>query len=126
MEKRKFRMRKPKAHRCHKNSQSRFSFKKAGWEEKSPETKRLYSSKKWQELRKYILSRHPLCFFDNHPATELHHIEPVKEHPEKFFEVNNLMPLCDECHEKVNQAYRRGIEPEVIFPKNMRLKYDVS
>lgn len=33
-------------------------------------------------------------------ATMAHHIQTVKEHPEKAFLVSNLRALCDACHNK--------------------------
>ncbi len=101
------------------------SGKKWNWENvHSPEIKKMFSSKQWQQLRNWVLMKHPLCFIDgcNNPATEVHHIKPVRFFIELFFVISNLAPLCDDCHEKVNSAYRRGIDPEILFPKERRLE----
>ena len=33
-------------------------------------------------------------------ATTVHHIIPIKEHPELMLELSNLVSLCDPCHNK--------------------------
>ena len=38
-----------------------------------------------------------------------------------FFELSNLAPICEDCHKKVFSAYKRGIEPEMIFPVEKRV-----
>jgi 5-methylcytosine-specific restriction endonuclease McrA len=87
-----------------------------------PEVSKLLSSKRWRDLRMYVFNHHPLCVLCERPAQELHHIDPVRKNMPLFFRVDNLAPLCEECHAKVNSAYRRGIKPEVLFPKNRRLE----
>jgi len=67
---------------------------------------RFYRSSEWQILRKWILSRHPLCekCIDNDritPATELHHKIDIKDDPSKRLDTNNLQPLCKKCHDDI-------------------------
>lgn len=87
-----------------------------------PQVSKLLGSKRWKDLREFVLRKHPLCVMCERPAMELHHIEPIRQNLALVFRVENLAPLCEECHVKVNSAYRRGIEPEVLFPKNRRLE----
>lgn len=42
-------------------------------------------------------------------ATLVHHIKPLREHPELAYERSNLMPLCHDCHERI---HKRGIYAE--------------
>ena len=72
----------------------------------SPEQKeadRLRSSMRWQRLRDRVLQREPLCRLCYRKglvvmAAEVDHIEPIRDAPERAFDVNNLQPLCKRCH----------------------------
>jgi len=75
------------------------------------------SSARWQKLREYILSRTPFCHVCRHPATVVHHIVMATHNSDLFFKESNLCPLCDECHKKIHDAYRRGYKPEQLFNK---------
>ena len=63
-----------------------------------------YKNKRWKHLRREVLSdQHGECqmckdkgLFE--PATMVHHIKYVKDHPELALTKSNLMALCDECH----------------------------
>ena len=35
-----------------------------------------------------------------HRATMVHHIEPIEERPDLALRLDNLVSLCDECHNK--------------------------
>ena len=72
----------------------------------------LYSSGRWQKLRAQVLTENPLCFFDEKIATQVHHIHRGDEN---FFRIDNLVSICDECHDKVNSAYRRKIDKTILF-----------
>ena len=87
---------------------------KDGW--KTPENavySRLRSSGRWQAVREQVLNQSPLCVFCEHPADQVHHIDHADI--DRFFDVTNLASICEECHRKVNDAYRRGIKPEILF-----------
>lgn len=79
-------------------------------EREKTEAQRIRSSARWQRLRGLIRSRQPLCAdpFRTHategriePATEVHHIAPVWQRPELAFAMSNLMPVCRDCHERL-------------------------
>jgi len=41
----------------------------------------------------------------------LHHLLPVEKFPERFWDMDNLKPLCKKCHNKVHwslYAYRKS------------------
>lgn len=86
------------------------------------------SSARYQRLRNYAFAIHPLCMVcGEYPAEELHHIEPADERPDLFFELSNYAPVCarrgNRCHDKVkNLKKSRNIDPDMIFPKDKRLK----
>lgn len=66
-------------------------------------------------MRKIVLSSEPLCRICGHAANEAHHIIEASKDADKFFELENLVSLCEECHKKVHAAYRRGVGPEILF-----------
>jgi len=76
----------------------------------------LRSSECWQRLREAVLSEHPFCPICRHPAAEVHHVKAAAEHEELFFDQSNLVGLCEECHEKLHAAQRRGITIDILFP----------
>jgi len=52
------------------------------------------------------LREYPLCYNCQAVgilefADMVHHVKPVKEHPELAFSMDNLMSLCNACHNKV-------------------------
>jgi len=68
----------------------------------SKEENRLYSSRKWRNLRKQVLTEEPLCRQCKKngritEATVVDHIHSVRLGG-KFFDRNNLQPLCMSCH----------------------------
>lgn len=64
-----------------------------------------YQGVAWRRVRIQALERsHYLCqncLRENRitPATEVHHILPLEEHPELALVLDNLEPLCWRCHE---------------------------
>ncbi len=60
----------------------------------------------WQKLRERILAEQPLCVDCLEttgrptPAVEVHHIEGIQAAPHKRLDPQNLVPLCEDCHDK--------------------------
>lgn len=77
------------------------------------EERKLHSSKRWQEFRKIILTETPLCYFCEGLASEVHRIDP--KNIDLFFDRDNAVALCSECHSLINSAYKRGIDPQILF-----------
>lgn len=69
---------------------------------RNKETDRFYHSRAWKELSKRILLKANAigqgCAVCHGLATEVHHIEEVKDCPEKRLDESNLIPLCTKCH----------------------------
>ena len=69
---------------------------------------------RWQRLRKKVLKQHNhLCVnpFGLHKdilkeATEVHHILTAEEYKEYFYNQNNLIPLCEDCHKEAHRLLR--------------------
>lgn len=73
----------------------------------------LYKSKRWQQLRKAQLSKHPYCQCPHHegkrvPGNIVDHITPHKGDTRLFFDPNNLQTLTKTCHDKFKQSEERG------------------
>ena len=68
-----------------------------------------YQSKEWRILRRFMLSKEPLC---DHclnkdritPASEVHHKRDIQYAPQLRLDVNNLTTLCKECHSKITAS----------------------
>ncbi|MEG0146244.1 MAG: HNH endonuclease [Clostridia bacterium] len=44
------------------------------------------------------------------PATMVHHIIPVEERPDLGYDLNNLVALCDTCHNRRHPEKGAGTE----------------
>ncbi len=68
----------------------------------------LYKTQKWQRLRERVLRRDEyMCrecrrYGRTTPATTVHHIYPVEEHPEWKLASWNLISLCISCHDAMH------------------------
>lgn len=81
---------------------------------------RLRSSARWQNLREVVLCENPLCAMCERPAYEVHHVKDAARHEDLFFDQSNLIGLCEECHEKLHAAQKRGITIDILFPNLKR------
>lgn len=67
-----------------------------------------YNSKRWEKKRKLILKRdNYICqwckrYGKNKQAKVVHHIKHVDEYPELTYTNDNLISLCDACHNKAH------------------------
>ncbi len=65
-----------------------------------------YKSPEWKKARAAAIARaNGLCLdcIDRgviQQAEMVHHIKPLREHPELALEPSNLRPLCNKCHGK--------------------------
>ena len=65
-----------------------------------------YHSPAWRKVRLAALRRdgylcqHCLRQGRATPATEVHHVKELEDYPELALDVNNLLSLCWDCHEK--------------------------
>lgn len=77
-----------------------------------------YKTKKWQKLRRYVLMRDKyLCQLEVRygkriDAEVVHHIFPVEEYPELFFNADNLISLSKKAHNKMHDRMTDEITPE--------------
>lgn len=55
---------------------------------------------RWSQFRRRYLREHPVCVMCGRLATEVDHIIPFKGDKAKIFDLDNLQPLCHECHSR--------------------------
>lgn len=73
-------------------------------------SRKFYDSARWRRVRLVAMQRdHYQCQHCLHNdrmitiATEVHHIQELKDYPEKGLDLDNLVSLCWKCHEKTKQ-----------------------
>ena len=62
--------------------------------------------RRWQRLRLMKLARCPLCECGQ-PATEVHHIVPVRHSGRVLVRLDELEAMCKSCHSKRTAAHGR-------------------
>jgi 5-methylcytosine-specific restriction protein A len=88
-------------------------YKKVKKVSRNKELQKVYNCKRWKNLRLYKLSLNPcceICLKENKyiPAVEVHHIVKFSlfegnERIEKAYNINNLMSVCEDCHQKIHK-----------------------
>ena len=62
----------------------------------------LYSTAKWRRLKRQILKENPYCsrcgIGEKDSVLEVHHIIPPRGAEDLFFDENNLISICQQCH----------------------------
>lgn len=89
-------------------------------------SKPFYHSAAWKQARTAVLQRdHYLCVCCLRkgkitPARTVHHIEHYANAPDKALDLDNLISLCDACHNQMHperQAHKSDRQP----PPNVRI-----
>ena len=58
-----------------------------------------YNQPKWRNLRKEILDEQKSCYVCNSTLDpHVHHIQNRKEYPDKAYDKDNLIVMCNSCH----------------------------
>ena len=77
-------------------------------------TNPFYKTTAWKKCREAVLAR------DNYlcqrclrsgklkPADVVHHIDPLKDNPDKAFDESNLESVCASCHNRLHPEKGRG------------------
>lgn len=86
-------------------SASRCPACRAEWKAKQPPDPRPSArqrgyDKDWQALRAIFLARNPICAAPgcDRPATDVDHVQSVREAPHRRLDPTNLRPLCHQHH----------------------------
>ena len=79
-----------------------------------------YCSRPWRKLRLVVLEENPFCVFcdslgETKIAKVVDHIIPIVDDWEKRLDIDNLRPLCKECHDNLSHLARRSLPPRT-FP----------
>ena len=75
------------------------------------------STGRYQKARLGFLKKHPLCAECGRQgitkaATDLDHIIPVRDAPDRFWDRTNWQPLCRECHEAKTVEENQEPDPD--------------
>lgn len=79
------------------------------------QTNPFYLDKRWKRKREVILMRDEyLCreckrYGKVTPANTVHHIYTLEEHPQYKLTNDNLLSLCNECHELMHNRFENEI-----------------
>ncbi len=68
---------------------------------------KLRGSNQWKKVRKLVANLQPLCPCGR-PGKSVHHVRMAVMYPKLFFDVSNLVNLCDDCHGEVSKLEREG------------------
>lgn len=91
-----------------------------------------YHSAAWKKVRAAALARDQgmcrdcMALFDAgmtlrpHRATMVHHIEPLEQRPDLALRLDNLISLCDECHNR-RHPEKGGSGEKPTAPPGMRV-----
>ena len=60
----------------------------------------MYQMPQWKELRDRYIAMHPTCESCGGKAEHVHHVKAFRGDIRLFLDVNNLMSLCSNCHNK--------------------------
>jgi len=90
---------------------------------------KFYGRAAWLRAREEALRRdHHLCAAHRArgeltPASMVHHITPLAEAPERGLELDNLMALCEGCHNQLHpeRARARNEENATIAPAGVTI-----
>lgn len=85
------------------------------------------SSRRWYEYARAMRRKYPLCMSPIHneniytPSDCVHHIVPLAADPSLAFVESNTIPLCQECHDKIEEMNRKEVQIEMF--NNWQNKY---
>lgn len=65
----------------------------------------VYRSKRWKSVRFLAKRRDGFACAEcsARGRLEVHHVKPIKTHPELAFELSNLLSLCPSCHARITR-----------------------
>lgn len=86
---------------------------------RNKEQEKVYHTKQWDIAKRQVALRDNslcrLCFSNRSwTASQLvHHIVEVEEDTTLVYSVDNLISLCESCHQQVHAEYRNGNKHEI-------------
>lgn len=93
------------------------NYYKSRVKERDGKYNKFYNSSEWEKVRQVAIVRdHALCQDclkkeEIEPYSTVHHIIPVKDNWYKRLDINNLICLCESCHQKRHNSMKgRGYQ----------------
>ena len=89
-------------------------------------TRKLYHSSRWQKTRAAVVSFYSGIdpYAQKHGKLEyaftVHHIVPAEEDSERFWQLDNLIPLSRSSHDEVHARYRASDEEKKKVQEELR------
>lgn len=81
------------------------------------------SKAKWEEVRNQVLKRDNYkCIVCGKPATQVHHIHLRSKRRDLMYEINNLVSLCDHCHNHQSNENLEWVNKRIARAKGMTLE----
>ncbi len=86
--------------------------------------RKIRGTMRWKRVREMAMNRCPLCFdpFQEHkrfgvvqPTDHIHHVIGINENHLLAFDLENLVGLCVQCHNKIESMERNGKETKHYF-----------
>jgi 5-methylcytosine-specific restriction endonuclease McrA len=85
---------------------------------------------RWNRYRQWFRANYPLCCdpLGKHgdvsvPMIDTHHIDSIRDAPEKAFDPTNCAPLCRSCHAEIEQMERAGKITKRLFDGHVQAVY---
>lgn len=91
------------------------------------EARTIRSRNQWKGMSTWLRAKFPLCqgpwvcrnasilMVGLMPAESVHHIESIAKAPHLAHDPENTVPLCNNCHRRVEDMERCGFDTTVLF-----------
>lgn len=96
--------------------------------DKDPKYAKFYSSTAWKRFREIAFSKHGIycheCLKKNRyvVADTIHHKVEVRVDFSKRFDIDNVIPVCSSCHNKIHEDIKSGSTKKVKPTKSYAIK----
>ncbi len=71
----------------------------------------LYKTSRWTNHREEFLKHNPKCYPCGGPASVVDHLVPHKGREEFFWKADNMIPMCEKCHNTITGLYDYKYKP---------------
>ena len=81
------------------------------------------SKAKWEKVRNQVLERDNYkCVVCGKPATQVHHIHLRSKRKDLMYEINNLVSLCDHCHNHQSDENLEWVNKRIAKAKRITIE----
>lgn len=81
------------------------------------------SKAKWEKVRNQVLERDNYkCVVCGKPATQVHHIHLRSKRKDLMYEINNLVSLCDHCHNHQSDENLEWVNKRIAKAKRITVE----